>query len=160
MAAIDNAQGHGIVQNGATVPVLLRALRQSQQHVQIRHGVRRHLDIVNVAAHFLTQQEELLILHLAGTLVRPQDGILHLLELRGNKALRVHQRLLALVIRGHFIVMALRYFNVITEDVIKANFQGINSRALALLLLQPCQPLLPVAGSPAAIHPDRRDTLP
>ncbi len=65
----------------------------------------------------------------------------------GNQAFRIHQRLLALVIRGRFIVMALRYFNVIAEDVIEADFQGINSRALALLLLQPCQPLLPVAGS-------------
>ncbi len=57
---------------GPVVLVLLRALRQPQQHVQVRHGVRRNLDAVNVAPHFLPQQQELFILHLAGTFVRPR----------------------------------------------------------------------------------------
>ena len=43
MAAVDNMQGHGIIQHGAAVPVLLRSLRQPQQHVQVSHGVRRNL---------------------------------------------------------------------------------------------------------------------
>ena len=45
--------------------------------------------------------------------------------------------------------MALRYFNVIAEDIVEADFQGINARALALLLLKPGQPVLPVSGGQA-----------
>ena len=104
-----------------------------------------------MAPHFLPQQQELFILHLAGTFVRPQDGILHLLELRGDEAFRIHQRLLALVVGRHLVVMALGYFNVVAENVVEADFQGINARPPALLLLELGQPLLPVAGSQAQL---------
>ncbi len=54
-------------------------------------------------------------------LVGGEDADLILLQLRGGEALRVGQGLLAFVVRGYRGQVGARYFNGISEDIVKAN---------------------------------------
>ena len=60
-------------------------------------------------------------LNLDRALMGGEDADLILLQLRGGEALSIGQGLLALVVRGHRRQVGARYFNGISEDVVKAN---------------------------------------
>lgn len=152
MAPVEDLEVAAHIQLRAAVAVELRLLREGEQHIHFRQGLAGGLDAVDVFPHFRAKVAEELVLQLAGPLIRPQDGALHLLELIGHEPLGVGEGLLAHVSALRYLgVVGLGDFDVVAEDVVVADFEGIDARGLAFARLQFREPVLAVAGSGAQL---------
>ena len=103
------------------------------------------------------------LLNLDAAIVRGQNLDLVLLQLRRRKPLRIHQRLLALVIRRSHREIRLRDLDVVAEHRVVAHLQRTNSRprrSRSSIAAIDCRPVVEIARSssssastPAAIAP-------
>src|SRR6202030_2093712 len=84
-------------------------------------------------------------------LVGGEDFAFVFFQLRGSEALRVDQRLLALVIVGREVQVGLGNFDVVAENVIEANLQRSDVGALALALFHGGDDLLAVLAEIAQL---------
>ncbi|OPZ91349.1 MAG: hypothetical protein BWY73_01116 [candidate division TA06 bacterium ADurb.Bin417] len=70
-----------------------------------------------------------------------QQAFLEFLELRGDEAFGVDQGLLAQVILGHQVQIGFAYLQVIAEDPVVADLEGIDAGTLDFLGLEAAQAL-------------------
>ncbi len=77
-----------------------------------------------------------------GVFTGAQHANLVLFEVWGNEALGIDQRLFANIGLRHVFRMRFPHFNVIAKDLVKADAQGVNASAFALLGLKRAQPIL------------------
>ncbi len=111
------------------------------------------------------------VLKLAGTLFRPEDLLLILLQLRDGKALSIDQGLLSLVVGGNHGEVCLGDLDIIAKHFIEFDFKRSDAGLLYFLSLQAGNPLLCIAGDgaqiiqlriesrsdePSVLHPERR----
>ena len=126
-----------VVDRGADVVVVRRDLCKGQQRVQRLHGLRGLLQARQQLLQRRANLTEQLVLQANSALLRAENLVLQLLELLGDEALGVGQRLLAGVAVGHLVVKGLGDLDVIAEDPVVADLQVLDAGLLALLLLHP-----------------------
>ena len=78
-----------------------------------------------------------------------QDLALVFLQLRSGKPFGINQSLFAFVVGGSQMQIWLRNFDVVAEDTVEANLQGIDAGALALALFHSGNDLLAVLAQVA-----------
>ncbi len=123
-----------------------RGFCQSQQAIDLRQRRTQQLQRWDLCGDLHAQFLENLEFQVANLFLGVEDDFFLLLQLRGDKALSAHQRLLANVVRRHGIQVAARDFDVIAKDAIIADLQVLDSGALDLLRAHAIDPSLGVAG--------------
>ena len=96
-------------------------------------------------ADLLADAEEQVVLDVARAVLRREHARLVLLQLRRDVALGVLQRLLAHVVGGDFLLVRVRDLDVIAEDLVVADLERGDFRALDLARLEARDPALAVA---------------
>ena len=97
--------------------------RERGQHVEFGERLGRLADAPRLGGDLAANLREQRALKSLDALLGVEDFDLEFLQFRRREALRVHQRLLALVISRGEVEVGFGDFNVITEHVIKANFE-------------------------------------
>ncbi len=138
------------------VAVLRRHLGQRRRDIQFRDGRRRGFDPLRMARGQLPHFREDPLLQREDLLFGVQHLALVILQLRRGEALRVHQRLLALVIRRREMQIGVRDLDVIAEDVVEPDLQRLNAGARALPRFDLRDVLTPVLAAGRAVRPVRR----
>ena len=117
---------------GPLVAVLRRHLCQRGGRVQFRHRCRRAAYALRVCGHAIAHAREKLLFERQDLLFGVQHLALVVLQLGRGEALRVGQRLLALVIRGCQVQVGARDLDVVAEDVVEPHLERPDARALPL----------------------------
>ncbi len=135
MAALFEDDSAAQVHRGARVAAVDGNLREREQHVQPRHGLRRGLHAVHLPGGLLAHGAEQLVLELDGFVVRAEDAALQLLELRRDEPLAVRERLFAGVFGRGLVLVGVADFYVIAEHAVVADPELRDAGALALARL-------------------------
>ena len=138
---------------GTDVATLLGHLGQRGQHVQIRHAPAGLLDARNGEGELAPHPQEKSLLEARDTVVRVEDLLLPLLQLQGEVAFRVGQRLLAYEALGDARQVRSGDLQVVAEDLVVPDLERGDAGLLALCGLQPGDEVAsPVAGAPELVH--------
>ena len=140
------------VVNGGTYPVAGgRRLGEPGDRVEPSDASRGAVDPSGVGRDLFAQLAKQLLLERLDPLLRLQDLRLVLLQLRGDVALAVRDRLLALVVVGDEVQVRLRDLDEVAEHLVEPDLHARKSRcALApCSRARRCSPARP-AGSSAA----------
>src|SRR5690606_11292513 len=142
MAPILDEETRALIDDGTDVAALRREAREGREHVDLGDGLRDLLILRDLRRGCLAELEEALVLDLVRSLARVEDLVLVVLELGGDETLAVLERLLAEPIVRHLVAMRVRHLEVVAENLVVADLEARDSRALALRLLKACEPAL------------------
>ena len=118
------------------VTVLGRHLSQRRRHVDFRYASRRGPYARGMRRREGPHLSEDFPLQLQDLLLGRQDFPLQLFQLRRGVPLRVHQRLLALIIVRNQVRVGFGYLDVVTENVVEPHLERLYARARPLPRLQ------------------------
>ena len=146
MPACRNLQ-HGIVaQFGPAVLPRDRHLRQGGENVECGQNLGGLQQTPGLCGHALAQRHKQVVFARVDFFLRGQDLFLILFQLGRNVALRILERLLALVVRGDFGGVCVRDLDVVAEHLIETDFQARDAGTRDLLRLKPGDPFLAAPG--------------
>ena len=149
MAARFDVQRQGVVHDGAAVVPVHGLLGEAGEHVQFREDAAVLLDGGDA---FLDMGDEVRVqarLNLVDTAFRRDDFLFVLLQLLGDVALRVDQRLFADPLRRNLVLEGVANLDIVTENVVVSDSERGNSGALGLALLHLQEVVLAAAGKAA-----------
>src|SRR5690606_36410455 len=124
------------VQLGPHVAAALRDVRERGQYIQHRDAAGRVLEAGHVRRDLAAQLGEQARLELGNALLGAEHLGLPLLQLGGDVALAVRQRLFALVIGRDAVQIGARHFQVVTEYLVVAYLERCDAGALTLPRLE------------------------
>ena len=111
------------------------------------------LDVSEAAKHFLANALEKFVFELHAALFRAENFAFHLLEFGGDEAFAVGDGLFAHVLRRDFVEVGFGDFNIIAEDGIEADLEGLDACASDFVLLKLGDPILAAAhGRPESVQ--------
>ena len=125
-----------VVYDWLHIPIQSRNFSQTGQNINCGHKCRRPMQPRGLGTDDFTELREQTSLQFTNPLFSAEDRPLKFLQLGGNKPFCVGQRLLADELFRHLSHVGLRYFNVVAEHFVEANFKRTNSGAIAFLSLQ------------------------
>ena len=140
-----------VVDHGAVVLVVDGHAREGTQAVELGDEGRVGLnggDVVGHGGHELAEEAGL---DQGYFLLGAQYFFFIFLELLGDVALGVDQRLLAHPLGGHLVAVGVAHLDVVAKDVVVGNLEAGYARALALLLLQAHEVVLARVGDVAQL---------
>ena len=113
----------------------LRHQGKGRVHVQSGDGPGRFLDPQHFPADLIPHVGKEIVFQRKQLILGTQDHVFQLLELRGNVAFRVGQRLLAHIVVRHQILIGIGHFQIIAEHLVVFDTEVLDAGALPLLLL-------------------------
>ena len=149
MAAADDEQLAGSVEFRARVAAVRGQLCERSEHVELRDGRGGAPQAPLACAAIPSAPRRKLALDFEDALVGGENFALVFLQLGRGEALGIHQRLLALVVRGREMQIGLRNLDVVAEDLVEANLQRGDAGAFALALFHRGDDLLAVLAEVA-----------
>ena len=132
MAAGLDVDVEAVVHHRAAVAVLGGLEGEARQTVDLGHELRVALDGGHILLDLSHQIPEDAALDGQDALFGSHDGLLVLLQLRCDVALRIDQSLLADPVLRHFVGVGVAHFEVISEDVVVAYLEAADAGAFAL----------------------------
>ena len=144
MSAFPDVDGTAGVDLRADIAVALRDNGKRAEYICLSQRPCGLLDPQRTVGDLVPELHEQVIFQLHQPVLRPQDGLLQLFQLRRDVTLRIHQRLLADIILGNLSAIAVRDLQIIAEDLVVADFHFLDASPLLLTGLDVCKPLLPV----------------
>ena len=144
MSAFPDVDGAAGVDLRADIAVALRDSGKRAEYICLSQRPCGLLDPQRTVGDLVPKLHEQVILQLHQPVLRPQNGLLQLFQLRRDVTLRIHQRLLADIILGNLSAIAVRDLQIIAEDLVVADFHFLDASPLLLTGLDVCKPLLPV----------------
>ena len=123
MSAADDEQFAGGIEFGAGVAAVGREFGKSGEHVKLSYGGCGAAQARGFCGDRGADVNEKLALDFEDALVGGEDFTFVFLEFGRSEALGVDQRLLALVVGGRKMKIRLGNFDVVTKNLIEANFQ-------------------------------------
>ena len=138
MPALLDVDDLRVVDDRPDIAVFLSRLGKGEQAVEL--GQQRGVDL-NLRDELLHRQHQFaeeLLFHREDFVLRTQDFLFILLQFLRDVAFGLGQRLLAHPISGYVVLIRIAHFQIISEDVVIAYLQRLNTRlpGLALLNLQ------------------------
>ena len=131
----------------------LRHKSKGSKHIYLSHGLCRPLNPKNLGCDCLPKLYKEAVFQGGKLFLRAQDGVLQLLKLRRNVALRIGQGLLAHIVIRHHILVGISHLQVIAEYLVEFDSQVLDACLFPLLCLHLCQPALALRlGLPIAVH--------
>ena len=151
---------HGVpcaleVQHGAaihyrpTVAAVHGLPREALQHVQLRQHPAVRLNVAYPFLHLGHKAGIQLAFEGQDGVFRTKDLLLVGLELFGDIAFRVHQRLLAVPFRRHLVAGRITHFEVVAEHAVIAYLEAADAGSFGLAVLQVQQVVLAAGGDVA-----------
>ena len=142
-----------VVDFRADVGFVLGHFGQAGQHVEAGQTAGDLLHLGGPAGGPGAQLQKELVLQLLEAFFGAQYLGLVLLQVRGDVALAIGQGLLADVVRGHPAQIGLADLDIVPEDLVEADLERGDAGALALVGLQPGNPVFAAgADLPQAVH--------
>src|SRR5580698_2212445 len=135
----------------AAIAILGRHIPQRGGDIQLRHRRGRRADALRLRRGALAYAGEQLPFEREDLVFGVEHLTFVVLQLRRSEALGVGQGLLALVIGRRQMLIGARDFDVVAEDVVEANLERLNARALALARLNLRDVLLAVLAEVAQL---------
>ena len=117
---------------------------EAPQHINLRDGPGGLQHPLALLRHLPPHLAEQLVLQVLRLLLRAQDLGLDFLQLGCDEALRVDQRLLALIRLGRQVQVRLCDLDVVSEDPVEAHLERFDPRPGSFLVLEASDPLAPV----------------
>ena len=151
MTALADVEHRAAVDDGADVAVLLGGLGKREQTVEVGQQVGVDLYLRNKLLHGQHQLVEELCFERQNLVLGTENLLLVLLQLLGDVALGLGQRLLAHPFLRHQVLIRITHFQVVAEDVIVAYLQALYARQLGLALLNLQQVVLAAVGNVAQL---------
>jgi len=145
MAPVANIQAARLAQLRAAIVVKPRGFGKSAQHVQLGECRRSLLKFAQPFEHGLAHALEQVVFQLHPALFSAQNPPLHLLEVWRDKPLTIGDGLLADIVRRHLVQVGFGDLKVVAEDRVEPHFEGRDTRAHNLVLLQLRDPILALA---------------
>ena len=128
----------------AYVAVFIRHKRQGYKGIQHGDGRGRFFDAQHLGSDLFTDLTEQCIFQRSKPLFRAEDRILHLLQLRRDKAFRIGQGLFPDIAVWHLGQKAVGDLDIIAEDLVVAHPEIFDPGGFPLLFRQFGQPLFAV----------------
>ena len=123
VAAVVNFDNAAVVHAGAAVVVVHRNGRERAERIKLGNEPRRALDAHALGGHLVAQGGEEFKFERLVAVARGQDLLLEILELFGDVALAVHERLLADVRLGHELLEGVRNLDIVAKDLVIADLE-------------------------------------
>ena len=140
MAAIGNFNFALIIELGAHIIIFISRNCEAIEHVQRANSACGGLDFANLRANQAAQLVKKIVFQALDFFLGAQNFIFVFLELRHDKALGVHQRLLAHKVIGHAISLSLGDLNIIAKDLVKAHLHRFDASGFLNLELKILHP--------------------
>ena len=118
-----------------------RNFSERQQTIELCNQVRIQLNSRNIFAQSNNQLAKQAGFDGQNFFLSTQNFLFVFFQFLRNVALSIDERLFANPCFGHFVLVRITYFNIITKYIIKVNFQTWNTRSLTLTLLNTLQKL-------------------
>ena len=147
MAAGVNLQHRLVAQLGPAVLPCRRHLCQPRQDIQGGQHLPGLQKKASLPRDPIAQSREQFEFALVDLFLGRENLFLIFLQLRGDVALRVLERLLALVVGRNLVDVSMRDLDVVAENLIKAHLQARNAGAGDFLRLKLRNPLLAAPGN-------------
>ena len=119
-------------------------MRKVRQHINLRHPPRRLPHPPRAIQQLAPQLSKYPPLNLPTPLLRRQNLRLILLQLRSSKPLRIHQRLLPLIVRRNRLSIRLRHLQVVPKHALNRTFSDpipVLARSRSSIAASACRPL-------------------
>ena len=128
-------------------------IRKSSIYIQLCHRLGGLLDPKYLGRNVIPHLTEQFILQCGQLLLCSKDRLFQFFQLRSNIAFCIGQSLLADIILRHQILVGIRHFQIITEDLVELDLHVFDSGPLTLFGLYLGQPGFSFClGSPVSIH--------
>ena len=105
------------------VRAALRDVRKAGQHIEQRHVIGHALQTRHFLRNLLPQRADQLRFDIGDLLFGAEDARFQLFQLGRDVALRVRERLLALVVRRHLFQPRARHLEIVAEHLVVADLQ-------------------------------------
>ena len=135
MAAGLDVQDTAAVHNGPAVITVEGLPGEALEHVERRHDPAVGLDVADALLHPSHQGCVYLALHPGDVVFGREDLLFVFLELFGDIAFGIHERLLAHPLRGHLALEAVAHLDIVAENVVVAYLEAADAGPFGLSFL-------------------------
>ena len=136
MASRRDLDDPGLVHLRPAVVVLGRHLGKGTQRVQLRDQRCRQLHPRHLSRRLCPQRGEQVVFQCRVPVMGGEHLMLQILQLLGDIALAVHQRLLAYVVRRHLVLKGVAHLDIVPEHLVVPHLQGTDAGLFLLTGLQ------------------------
>ena len=136
MASRRDLDDPGLVHLRPAVVVLGRHLGKGAQRVQLCDQRCRQLHPRHLSRRLCPQRGEQVVFQRRVPVMGGEHLVLQILQLLGDIALAVHQRLLAYVVRRHLVLKGVAHLDIVSEHLVVPHLQGTDAGLLLLPGLQ------------------------
>ena len=151
MTATVDVDDIAVVHDGTDVAVLLCALGEGQEAIKLCQERCILLNWSDVLGKRRNEFVEELCLEGKDAFLGPHDFVFVFLEFLGDVALSLSERLLANPFGRHLVAIGIANLKVVTEDVVVANLEALDTRGFYLALLHLQQVALALVGDMAQV---------